>query len=590
MSKKLINNPVDCVDEGIEGFVMTHPGLRVLGTQRVVIRDKIKSDDGKVAVITGGGAGHEPFATGFVGEGLLSAAVSGSIFASPPAGHILAAIRAANSSDNAGVLLILINYTGDRLNFGLAMERARNEGIPVAMVVCADDCAVMSGNKAVGRRGLAGSLFLMKAAGAMAEKGEPLETIAEKLEEMKLYIGTMGASLTSCCVPGAAMFHLPDDEVELGLGIHGEAGVKRIKMTSAAEIVRQMLERLTDSQSSCSMSLPAGTSVALIVNNLGGLSILEANITTREIIKQLDSKGVSVIRCYAGHVMTSLDARGIQLSLLRIDPKHNDWLNLLDAPTSAAMWPHSYSPPQLKSIVTDDSEYCWRGDFQCRGPSLSDSGKNMLQASIDAAAMALEKNIDRLNQLDSGCGDGDCGSTFGQLVTIIRETELNTSNPYSLLQQLSHFSETDVGGTTGAVYSIFFAAAACAFTNENDTITWQHWVTAGSLGVKAIMKYGKGELGDRTMIDALLPAMDRLESLPKTDINQVLSALEAACCAAEEGAAQTTGMLARLGRASYVSEDLLTGPDAGATAVSVWLRGVFTALDSLLRAPSSGKA
>jgi len=399
----------------------------------------------------------------------------------------------------------------------------------------------------------------------------------------------MGASLTSGCVPGSTLFHLPDDEVELGLGIHGEAGVQRIKMATAAEIVRQMLERLTDSDSSCSMSLAAGTSVALIANNLGGLSILEANIAAREIIQQLASRGVSVIRCYSGHVMTSLDARGIQLSLLCVDGDRHRWLDLLDAPTSAPMWPHrhstSHDPRRNTPEKVDDSAYRWHADFQKRGPTLNDSDQATLLAAIHSAATELERNIDHLNRLDSGCGDGDCGSTFGHLVAKLRQSELNVSHPYSLLQQLSHFSEADVGGTTGAVYSIFFAAAACAFQNEDDRITWDHWLTAGMLGVAAIMKYGKGELGDRTMVDALLPAMDRLAASPKSNVNEALRALEAACLAAEEGAAQTTGMLARLGRASYVSEDLLTGPDAGATAVSIWLRGVFTALDSLLREP-----
>ncbi|XP_046637973.1 triokinase/FMN cyclase-like [Daphnia pulicaria] len=584
MSKKFINHPDDCVDEALEGLVMTHLGLRILGEQRVIVHESGRAANGKVGVVAGGGGGHEPFAAGFVGQGLLTAAVCGRVFSSPPAGAVLAAIRAARSSENDGVLLIVINYTGDRLNFGLALERARMENVRVKMVICDDDCALSSSFKAVGRRGLAGSLFLMKAAGALSERGEMLDSMVHVLEEMKKSIGTIGASLTSCSVPGGeTMFRLEDDEVELGLGIHGEAGVKRIQMTTASNIIEEMLNRMTDSDSSCSFPLPSGCSVALIVNNLGGLSIMEMFIAAREAIKQLESREVKVVRCYVGHLMTSLEMRGIQLSALRVDEDERSWwLSLLDAPTSAPMWPHPlYHDRITPEKLSDDVDH-W-DHIKHRGPKLSKRGQRALKIAIHGAASALESHIDRLNELDSGCGDGDCGSTLNRWVDGVRQIELKLKYPCTVLHQLSYLMESKVGGTSCAIYGIFFAAMAKAFEDSDiNGITPERWVHAAKVGLDVVRKYGNVGSGDRTLVDALLPALEHLQFHSKNCINEILDELLAACEVAEEEAEKTAGMRARVGRASYVNEDLLSKPDAGATAVAIWFRGFVSALDSEL--------
>uniref|UniRef100_A0A0P4ZC34 Triokinase/FMN cyclase n=1 Tax=Daphnia magna TaxID=35525 RepID=A0A0P4ZC34_9CRUS len=585
MSKKFINHPDDCVDEALEGLVMTNPGLRILGKQRVVIHESGKASNGKVAVIAGGGGGHEPYAAGFVGQGLLTAAVVGQVFSSPPAGSILAAIRAARSSENDGVLLIVINYTGDRLNFGLALERARMEDIRVKMIICDDDCALSSPFKAVGRRGLAGSLFLMKTAGALAERGDPLDSIAHVIEEMKQSIGTIGASLTSCSVPGGeVMFRLEDDEVELGLGIHGEAGVKRIQMTTASKIIEEMLDRMTDSDSSSFFALPSGCSVALIVNNLGGLSIMEMYIAAREAIKQLESREVKVIRCYVGHLMTSLEMRGVQLSVLRVDEDWRSWwLTLLDAPTSAPLWPHPLYHDRITPERLSDEDYLGGNEFGKRGPSLSERGQRALKVAIYGAASALESNVDYLNELDSGCGDGDCGSTLNRWVEGVRQIDLELEYPCTVLHQLCYLMESKVGGTSGALYGIFFATMARAFEDSDISgITAERWIQASKAGLEAVMKYGIVEPGDRTLVDALYPALNHLQLHSRPCINELLDDLWAACSVAKKAAKKTAGMQAKVGRASYVGEDQLTKPDAGATAVAVWFRGFVSALDAEL--------
>jgi dihydroxyacetone kinase len=248
MNKKLVNDPSTAVDESLNGLVQVHSGLNLLeGHGRVVIRSDISHllEQKKVTLLSGGGSGHEPSQGGFVGKGMLSAAVCGSIFASPPPSTILAALRAISSP--AGTLMIVTNYTGDRLTFGIAAEKARAEGMRIEMVVVGDDTALPStGRNTAGRRGLCGTILVHKITGALAEMGKSLEEITQMANKIVTRIGTMSVSLSPCCLPGnLPSFTLAEDEVELGLGIHGEAGTQTIKMASADDIVRQMLNHLT---------------------------------------------------------------------------------------------------------------------------------------------------------------------------------------------------------------------------------------------------------------------------------------------------------------------------------------------------------
>jgi dihydroxyacetone kinase len=231
MSKKLINSPERAVDEALAGLVAVYPGLRLMKDHRIIIRadiDDLKAQN-KVTLLSGGGSGHEPAHAGYVGRGMLTGAVAGSVFASPPPDSILAALRAISSP--AGSLMIVKNYTGDRLNFGIAAERARNEGMKVAMVIVGEDTALPSDNKSAGRRGLCGTIFVHKIAGALAEKGHSLDEVLAAAQEVANDIATMSVSLSPCALPGhKASFSLGEDEMELGLGIHGEAGTQRIQV------------------------------------------------------------------------------------------------------------------------------------------------------------------------------------------------------------------------------------------------------------------------------------------------------------------------------------------------------------------------
>eukprot|EP00919_Chromeraceae_sp_WS-2016_P009413 GHVR01022093.1.p1 GENE.GHVR01022093.1~~GHVR01022093.1.p1 ORF type:complete len:390 (-),score=148.77 GHVR01022093.1:1007-2176(-) len=338
--KKLINVAEKCVDESLEGVVRTNPGLRLLRGHRVVVRGDIANVRmrGQVALICGGGSGHEPSHAGFVGAGMLSAAVAGMVFASPPASSVLASIRVCGKGNSGGVVVVVKNYTGDRLNFGVAVEKAKAEGIRVEMVVVGEDCALKSVDKTAGRRGLCGCVMVYKMMGAMCEDGSCLNDIVCFAREAVGAIGTIGVSLSACSVPGGqSSFELGEGEMEVGLGIHGETGVKRMSVMTAKETVSVMLNHMTDSSSDTHMNIPKGEDIAVIVNNLGGSSNLEMNIVTKETLDWFNDRGVCVKRVYVGTLMTSLDMRGVSISVLLLNTQR---LKLLDTHTDAHHWPN----------------------------------------------------------------------------------------------------------------------------------------------------------------------------------------------------------------------------------------------------------
>uniref|UniRef100_A0A8C9FSB8 Triokinase and FMN cyclase n=1 Tax=Pavo cristatus TaxID=9049 RepID=A0A8C9FSB8_PAVCR len=317
--KKLVCSVTSCAEDALAGLVACNPGLQLLRGHRVALRSDLAALRGRVALLSGGGSGHEPAHAGYIGKGMLSGVVAGAIFTSPAVGSILAAIRAVTEAGAVGTLLIVKNYTGDRLNFGLALERARAEGADVRMVVVGDDCAFASQKKA-GRRGLCGTVLVHKVAGAMAEAGASLDEIVTRVSALTKAMGTLGLSLSPCSVPGSKpTFQLANDEMELGLGIHGEAGVRRMKVMPVDEAVETMLAHMTDPSNASHLPLSPGASVVLVVNNLGGLSCLELSIVAGVAVRSLETRGVCIARALVGSFMTALEMAGISLTLLLVD-------------------------------------------------------------------------------------------------------------------------------------------------------------------------------------------------------------------------------------------------------------------------------
>jgi dihydroxyacetone kinase-like protein len=318
--KKLINNPENAVNEMLEGFVKAYPQyVKRLEGLNVIVRSNSKT--GKVALVSGGGSGHEPAHAGYVGEGMLDAAVAGEVFTSPTPDQVYEAIKAVDNGK--GVLLIIKNYTGDIMNFEMASDMAKDEGIEVEQVVVNDDVAVEDSTYTTGRRGIAGTIFVHKIAGAKAEMGGSLQEVKNVAEKVIENVKSMGMALTSCTLPavGKPSFILGDNEMEIGIGIHGEPGTHRDEIKTADEIVDELLNKIFDN-----LKLNSGDEVAVMVNGMGATPLMELNIANSRINDVIVNKGIKIVRTYIGNYMTSLDMAGFSITLLKLDDELKELL------------------------------------------------------------------------------------------------------------------------------------------------------------------------------------------------------------------------------------------------------------------------
>ncbi|MGW3667068.1 dihydroxyacetone kinase subunit DhaK [Streptomyces sp. NPDC005141] len=329
--KKLINAPDSVLDEALAGIAAAHRDLRVDAENKVITRRGGAGPD-KVALISGGGSGHEPLHGGFVGLGMLDAACPGEVFTSPVPGQMLAAAQAVNGG--SGVLFIVKNYTGDVLNFQMAAELATEEGITVETVLVDDDVAVQDSTWTAGRRGTGATVFVEKIAGALAEKGADLAAVAQMGKRVNAASRSFAVALTACTTPasGKPGFDLPEDEMEVGVGIHGEPGRRREKLRPAKEIVATALDAILADQ-----PLIAGDETIVMVNGLGGTPLIELYVVFNDVAAALADKGVVIARNLVGNYVTSLDMAGVSITVCKADA---DMLSLWDAPvnTPALRW------------------------------------------------------------------------------------------------------------------------------------------------------------------------------------------------------------------------------------------------------------
>ncbi len=311
--KKIINAPQDVVAEMIDGMVLAYPDYFCkLDNANVIVRANKKVD--KVALVSGGGSGHEPSHAGFVGYGMLDGGVCGAVFTSPTPDAVFEAIKAVQT--DAGVLLIIKNYTGDVMNFEMAMEMAEAEGIKVDKVVIDDDVAVQNSTWTIGRRGIAGTVLLHKIAGAKAESGASLEEVKAVAEKVIANVRSMGMALTPCIIPEAGKpgFEIADDEMEVGLGIHGEPGVRREKIKTANEIVDELVGKILED-----MNPSKGDEVVVLVNGLGATPLMELFLVNKHVNKILTEKGIKIYKTMVGEYMTSIEMAGFSISVLKLD-------------------------------------------------------------------------------------------------------------------------------------------------------------------------------------------------------------------------------------------------------------------------------
>ncbi|WP_117192394.1 dihydroxyacetone kinase subunit DhaL [Rhizobium terrae] len=547
--KKLINDVARIVPQMLEGVVRLNPDLALLEGETVVI-DAASAEArkaGRVALISGGGAGHEPAHAGYVGDGMLSAAVSGDVFTSPSTDAVLAAIRAV--AGPAGVLLIVKNYTGDRLNFGLAAEIANAEGIPAEMVIVADDVA-LADTAAVGRRGIAGTVFVHKIAGAVAAAGGSLAEV-KAAAEFAADVGTMGVALTPCIVPAADSpgFTLGDDEIELGLGIHGEAGIRRSSIEPADRLVDEIINVIVADK-----GLASGDRVALMVNNLGGTPSMEMAILARRAHENLGRRGIVTERAWAGTFLTALEMAGFSISVLKVDDAA---IRSLDAPTRAMAWPGPTTGRAAEPKVVAAPKVAVK-----TGSAATPLAAEIRRA-IEKVAATLTAAESELTRLDQIVGDGDLGISLarGSAAVLAEMGGYDLDRPAETLRALSGTLRRALGGTSGPVYAVLLMRMAAVLEGRASP-TVADWAKALGEGCGAVSAIGGAQEGDRTVLDALLPAVRALKSTGD---------LKAAVSAAEEGCAATAKIAARRGRASYLGDRAVGHVDPGARAVVIWL-------------------
>lgn len=558
----------------------TYPNLQYLDgfpEVKVVLRADISpATYDKVVIISGGGSGHEPAHAGFVGEGMLAAAICGDVFASPPVDAVLAGIRAVTGP--MGCLLIVKNYTGDRLNFGLAAELAKSEGYMVEMVIVGDDCALPPPRGIVGRRGLAGTILVHKVAGAAAAAGLSLKDVAAEAKRASEMIGTMGVALSVCTLPGQATSNrLGPGKMELGLGIHGEPGVAVADIPPVDMVISHVLTKILSLESNY-VPISRGNRVIIMTNGLGATPIMELMIASGKTVTKLQLEhGLAVDRVYVGSFMTSLDMAGFSITIMKAD---ESILQRLDAATKAPAWPvgvNGNRPTPKFPVPMPPSSLKAMNVSSSRPRELSKQGL-LLEAAIEAAAKAVIDIKDQLNEWDGKAGDADCGSTLFKGATAILE---DLKNHYPLNDAAETVNEVGtsmrvMGGTSGIIYNIFSKAVSAKL--KGSAISPKQWAEAFEAGINAISKYGGASAGYRTMLDALIPASRVLHEKLDAGVDPV-TAFVLSSDAALAGAESTKGMQAQAGRASYISEaNLQSVPDPGAMAVASWYRAAASAV------------
>ncbi|KAH6995791.1 Dak1 domain-containing protein [Ilyonectria sp. MPI-CAGE-AT-0026] len=590
MSKRhLFDSPEGLVVKSLRGLIAYNPALSLDETNRVVFNTAY--DRSKVSIISGGGSGHEPAWAGYVGNNMLAASVAGDIFASPSTRQILAAIDEVPS--DVGTILVVTNYTGDCLHFGLANEKAIANGHNSRMIICGDDVSVGNKGGLVGRRGLAGQVGVLKVMGGAAAQGGSLDDVYDLGVAFSHQIVSIAVTLDHCHVPGRTEHGmLGDNEVEIGTGPHNEPGYKKLSpRPSPPELVSQILQYCLDEEDPDRgyVHFQPGDETILLVSNFGGMSFLEMGALVDELLGQLDTEwNIVPARVYSGFIETSLNAPAFSISVVNV--------------TQAAK-NCSYSAEQLKGFMDMKTDTCWesmagaqsqpqrraRKEQFVQAPvelKKATSSKDLivdpktLEAVVRTACNALVAVEPELTKWDTEMGDGDCGETVktgaSLLLAALDVEKIAASGSINrVLTTLEDIVESKMGGTLGGILGILFVSLRTAIENNYQLAATQGpvmlWAIALSSALGNLRRYTPAKVGDRTVMDTLIPFAEAMGSGSFDD------AVEAAI----KGAEATKTMTPRLGRATYVG-GLVTGkelpPDPGAWAAMVAVAGLKEAM------------
>ena len=585
--KKIINKPETLVREMCNGIVLAHPHLEFNSKYKIIKKKEINQD--KVTLISGGGSGHEPAHAGFVGRGMLDAAVCGDVFASPSQIQVYQGIR--SSASDKGTLLIIKNYSGDIMNFKNAAHLASEDGIQVDYVKVDDDIAVEDSLYTVGRRGVAGTVLVHKIAGAAAEAGLALDEVKAAAQKAIDHTKSIGFAFTSCTVPakGTPTFHLADNEMEYGVGIHGEPGIRREAIVSADELAGRMVNALLES---LKMDHNLEKEVAVLINGFGATPMQELYLLNNSVMRELSARNITVCKVFVGNFMTSIDMAGASVSIMKLDDQLKQLLSeACDTPALVVREPFE---PVIYTEVVSEQDGNQAVSFACE--TNEDFAKvendqftlNNFIYLIDKMSEIIIENEIPFCELDAHAGDGDFGMSvakgFKQLKTEWKDIiSSHTADIGSFLDACSLIIMEHCGGASGPIWGSAFRAAS-KYAGDQQELSVQGFAGMMSSVVKGIQEtgersFGRGAVvGDKTLIDALAPYAESWENsaLQGDDIK---AASAKAASAAVQGAKQTEAIVARMGRAGTVGERSIGYPDAGAYALGV----IFTQLDQALR-------
>ena len=606
-AKHYLTDPTKAVHDALHSLTLTNPSVVADIPNKIIYRHpaSIKSPT-NVSVVCGGGSGHEPGFAGFVGEGLLTACVAGTIFASPAAEQVRTCLSHRLSHESQGILVLATNYTGDVLNFGMGVEKARALGKKVEMVVVGDDVGVgreKSGK--VGRRGLSGTALVVKICGALAEQGAKLEDCARVARLCVSNMVSLGASLSRVHVPGRGIDEAKEEEerlgpglVEIGMGVHNEPGCEKVN-TDLPGLVKIMLGQMLDQSDKdrAYVKIEKGEQVMLCINNYGGMSNLELGAITNEVVSQLKNNyGLVPQRIVQGTLFGSLDGPGFIITVLKLADTGlghgKQFVNLLDAPVNAVGWPRCVNTesweakyPSAPERIDDDTEKTKSSNLTGECQLHQDSTVLFTLASVDPKLVksvlepALEKVIAEeatITKYDTVVGDGDCGIGLkrGAEATLSSLSKYSSTDAMELFATICPTIEKSMDGTSGALYAIFLNSLASNMRKLDGSskalVTTEIWAKALKMSLEDLGAYTQAQPGDRTLMDALVPFVNVLG-----DSGDVKKAAKAA----REGADKTKGMKASLGRSVYVGgSGFQEVPDPGAHGLSVFLDGVGESL------------
>ncbi len=586
--KKIMNTAESFVYDMCHGLAKAHPELEFVEKYKVVKKKVIDRD--KVTLISGGGSGHEPAHAGFVGTGMLDAAVCGDIFASPSQIQVYNALKMTASKK--GTLMIVKNYSGDCMNFNNAGALAKEDGIEVDAVYVNDDIAVKDSLYTVGRRGVAGTVFVHKIAGAAAEQGKSLAEVKAVAEKVIANIRSFGFALTSCTVPaaGSPTFEIGEDEMEFGVGIHGEPGRKREKLISADALAARIVPDIAED-----LGLKAGEEIALLINGFGGSPLQELYLFNNSVTNELEKAGIKIYKTLVGNYMTSIDMAGASVTFLRLDDELKAYLDYPVA-TPAITWggsskediaareavqalakalnlaPQSFAKKaeavEEAAAEEETGSYAFEGKAVI-GEKINTPGMGKL---VELMADIIIENEVPFCKADR-CGDGDFGMSIAKGFKQLKK-DWDSRKKGDVGEFLISCSEVIMeycGGASGPIWGSAFryAGKAVKGKKEIDLADLAAIFQAAVEGVQETGRksFGKGAVvGDKTLIDALVPAADTLSAAAKKG-SKMKDAMKKAAEAAVEGAEKTKFIQAKMGRAGVTDSEGY--PDAGAYGLGV---------------------